>query len=179
MSLSNREENWQHEETLFFWRRFYLLCWSFLCALQSLLSARNSLWVKARWKQGARTAVLFIACGLLHLLQRRYTCLFLLCLARKGWTAIRWAGWRWGVWWKTEVVCYCGSPRILGGRSLFQQRGTREPLQWALHSSQTRKNTDTVSWDPDLSTWCPHQQGLQSSNKAYWELPSRIHICIG
>ena len=74
MSLSNGEENGRHEETLFFWRRYHLLSWPFLCPLQSLLSAQKSSRVKARWRQGACTAVLFVACRLLRLLQRWYTC---------------------------------------------------------------------------------------------------------
>lgn len=105
-------------------------------------------------RRGASTAVLFAVCGLLHLFERWHASLSPLCLPCREQTAIRWVGWRWH--------------RGAGWREAVPAKGNESPSSEPCAPPQTKKSTDMVSWDPNLPTWCPHQQGLQSSN-AYWE----------
>lgn len=139
------EGSWQHEETLFSGEDT-MCCPGHSCALFRASSQTKPSWVKKWWRQGACTAVLLLACRLLHLLQRRYMCLFPLCLVHEEWTAIRWVR-----WWKIVVVCYCGSLGELDALSLFQQRGTGEPQQGALRSSPEEAKQELGQLGPRLT----------------------------
>lgn len=175
MSLSNGEQNRQHEGTLLFWRRYHLLSWR---PLQSLLLAQKSLWVKVRLRQGACTSVLFAACRSLHLIQSWYVCFSSYALSIRS--ELQPGRWDADEWWDESCGCVLPwEPRGAGCHWSFPAKGKgRAAAVSSALLPRGGKSTDMVSWDPNLPTWSPHQQGLQSSSNAYWELPGRIHICI-
>lgn len=145
-----------------------IFCPGHSCALFRACSQPKNLcgW---RWDEGRERAAL---CSLLpvgcSVCYKAGTRVFPALLCPKGAKNCEQAGgWRRAVWWKPlwRTACCRGSPTEPDAESF--------PAP-AVSSDSPGQSTDTVSWNLNLPTWCPHQQGLQRSHNTYRNCPVEL-----